>query len=955
MDVATGSRVRLRYAAIVEEPASASRGMGTRIDWGLAPGGDHFEAWEQKCSPAIDSRISDLDLVLELLDQGCDGEPRLIALNANDAAGASALSRIIAREARRRGYVPMSTELFTRLRTSLADDLRNRALVLLEVRNASGVPGVGPSILAEAAALSSRPHLLVSILLNPVARSGLFAREARASYEAQVERDDINRPSPDSMRYLQNAAHAENVARAGRHAMAERMLRESAAALARRENLVAASRITLMLGRLLVLRGRTDAADVAFESAADFAKRSDRPGLVCEARIWSAHARIDAGAFVQAESLVRATRLGPFPDDRGLTQWADAALARCLMWQRRTAEAVELLTREDEPLLSSLPHSIYAAAVRVRVLVEAGRLNDAGRLARALLEATRNTRDRDCLIAETSHLRVLAMTGDLELVRERFVSVTELARTLHTPLDAIRARLIWIEALRLGGAHSDTRREIRRLSRLTGVLPMALRRHTHQLSIEHRPRPAPVAADETDLVLSLLANAHDEDDDRSCVQKMLERLATRLRASRVEVQTCDRNVMSTLLSSGIGLQPRLAARALEAGVSIGPEPVDGVPEAAALIAVGKRIIAALACRWPMGRDAPQGSASVLRTAGAIMSPRLDTILSARREISEAAAAIPELVGRSAAMDDLRRSVTRAANAPFAILIEGESGAGKELIARAIHHLSARRERRFCDVNCAALPEELIESELFGHARGAFTGALVDKPGLFEEANGGTLFFDELPDLSSRAQAKLLRVLQQSEVRRVGEAFSRKVDVRIVAATNRPMAEEVAQKRFRQDLLYRLDVIRIRIPPLRERPEDILVLARHFWKAASERTGTRAALSHAVLTELARYHWPGNVRELQNVISMLAVAAPARGVVRPVMLPPAIIGATPITAVRLAEARRQFERRYVEVALARASGSRTRAAVHLGLSRQGLLKLMTRLGMDAGSDAPRGKT
>ena len=158
------------------------------------------------------------------------------------------------------------------------------------------------------------------------------------------------------------------------------------------------------------------------------------------------------------------------------------------------------------------------------------------------------------------------------------------------------------------------------------------------------------------------------------------------------------------------------------------------------------------------------------------------------------------------------------------------------MARAIHCLSPRRERRFCDLNCAALPDELLESELFGHARGAFTGAITERAGLVEEADGGTLFLDEVPDLSPRAQAKLLRVLQQQEVRRVGESFSRKVDVRIVSAVNRDMRAESAAGRFRQDLLYRLDVIRIRVPPLRERPEDIPVLAHHFWRIAGASRG-----------------------------------------------------------------------------------------------------------------------
>jgi transcriptional regulator with PAS, ATPase and Fis domain len=308
--------------------------------------------------------------------------------------------------------------------------------------------------------------------------------------------------------------------------------------------------------------------------------------------------------------------------------------------------------------------------------------------------------------------------------------------------------------------------------------------------------------------------------------------------------------------------------------------------------------------------------------------------------------VPELIGVSGAIADVRRGVERAARAPFAVLIEGESGVGKELAARAIHQLGPRRDRRFCDVNCAALPDELLESELFGHARGAFTGAITDKAGILEEANGGTLFLDEVADLSPRGQAKLLRVLQQQEVRRVGETFARPVDVRLVTAANRDMPSEAAAGRFRADLLYRLDVIRITIPPLRERPEDIPVLAHHIWRAAIARVGSQATLAHDVLAALSRYHWPGNVRELQNVLAALAVAAPARGRVRATLLPAAISGATAVSSHTLTEARAQFERRFIEAALARAAGSRTRAAAALGLSRQGLLKTMARLGITA---------
>ena len=190
------------------------------------------------------------------------------------------------------------------------------------------------------------------------------------------------------------------------------------------------------------------------------------------------------------------------------------------------------------------------------------------------------------------------------------------------------------------------------------------------------------------------------------------------------------------------------------------------------------------------------------------------------------------------MAEVRRQVARAAAAPYPVLIMGESGTGKELIAKAIHAGSARRARRFCAVNCAALSDDLFETELFGHARGAFTGAAADRPGLFEEADGGTLFLDEVGELSPRAQAKLLRAIQEGEIRRVGENHARRVDTRIVAATNRPLGDEVKAGRFRHDLLYRLDVVRIVVPPLRDRPEDVGPLAREFWRDALRRTGGR---------------------------------------------------------------------------------------------------------------------
>jgi DNA-binding NtrC family response regulator len=305
-----------------------------------------------------------------------------------------------------------------------------------------------------------------------------------------------------------------------------------------------------------------------------------------------------------------------------------------------------------------------------------------------------------------------------------------------------------------------------------------------------------------------------------------------------------------------------------------------------------------------------------------------------------------LVGVSPAIVQLRAEIPRAAASPFPVLIEGESGVGKELVARAVHAAS-RRRGAFVAVNCAALAEELIDAELFGHVRGAFTGAAVARRGLFEEADGGTFFLDEIAELSGRGQAKLLRVLQEGELRRLGENAPRRIDVRLVTATNRPLQAEVAAGRFRADLRFRLDVVRLRVPPLRDRREDVGALAEHFWRAAAAHTGSQAQLAPSLLAALAAHHWPGNARELQNAVAAIAVSAPVRGLVRADDVTPQWHGPAEPVQASLDAARRSFDAAYVRAALARCGQRPGAAARELGVTRQGLAKLMGRLGLRAG--------
>src|SRR6266567_1345910 len=232
-----------------------------------------------------------------------------------------------------------------------------------------------------------------------------------------------------------------------------------------------------------------------------------------------------------------------------------------------------------------------------------------------------------------------------------------------------------------------------------------------------------------------------------------------------------------------------------------------------------------------------------------------------------------IVGRSEPMQQVFKLIGQLAASDATALITGESGTGKELVARAIYHHSKRSQQAFLAVNCAAIPEQLLESELFGHERGAFTGATLQRIGKFEQCNGGTLFLDEIGDMTPATQTKILRVLQSGTFERVGGNTPLKVDVRIIAATNKPLEEAVAARQFREDLFYRLNVVRIHIPPLRERRDDIPLLVNYFLqKFAQEEKGRPKSIASGVIKALEKYHWPGNVRELENVIRRALVVA-----------------------------------------------------------------------------------
>ncbi|HEX2500032.1 MAG TPA: sigma-54 dependent transcriptional regulator [Methylomirabilota bacterium] len=310
----------------------------------------------------------------------------------------------------------------------------------------------------------------------------------------------------------------------------------------------------------------------------------------------------------------------------------------------------------------------------------------------------------------------------------------------------------------------------------------------------------------------------------------------------------------------------------------------------------------------------------------------------------------QLVGRSPAMRRVYELVRQVADTTATVLITGESGTGKELIARAIHRQGVRREHPFVAVNCAALPAELLESELFGHERGAFTGAHARKLGKFEVAHTGTLLLDEVGTLRLDLQPKLLRALQEREIERVGGGRPIGVDVRIVANTNTDLRQAVAAGRFREDLFYRLHVVPIAVPPLRERREDVAPLARHFLAKYSRQFGKPVTdLSPGVLDALERYHWPGNVRELENIMAR-SVALASEPVVQLDQIPldVALAPAEPAAEdqLNLREARHEVERLLILRALDRAGGNQTVAARLLGMHRNTLLVKLAQLGLRA---------
>jgi DNA-binding NtrC family response regulator/tetratricopeptide (TPR) repeat protein len=793
-------------------------------------------------------------------------------------------------------------------------------------------PTVGELRCAVAAA-HGRPGVLIDSLaaVRGARGSHAWVHETAPEYVVHLRPNTVTvlRPRAAGVARLERAVDAATaLAGRGRHARAIRLLTRCGGALAARGATSEAAASACTLGDLLLERGQPEGAAAAFDRAQRW---SSDPDLTLRALLGSGRALLERGRLVDAEAVFRtALAAEPAPAAR-----SRRLLAETLMLRGRVEAAEEALGNADAALLSTI--------ARLQ-----GDLPAAARAASRALEAP----DQDPVAACTAHLamaHVQAALGAPDVVRHHAGLAEQLSRHIRAP--GLRLRLA-AEAYACLDKSGATRPPLRaRLLRAARKLPPLAGARVRIALGAATPEDTAVAGsrfERSDLaqrLCGLLAAIHDAPDEATALQVVAADVLRSLDACSVVVRSS--RLAGHVIEAGRSWP---AADAVTQSVLEGAGTIfkDGVtPSAAEPIVAGGSILGCIAVRWVMGAQPPRGRIhDLLRTAAAAAAPMVRVLAAqTRADRSSTDLGYPdELLGPGSAAERVRDAIRRAALAPYPVLIEGESGSGKELVARAIHARSDRRARKFCAVNCAALTDDLLEAELFGHARGAYTGAIAERPGLFEEADQGTLFLDEAGELSARAQAKLLRVLQEGEIRRVGENLPRKVDTRIVAATNRVLDDEVRAGRFRADLRFRLDVIRIAIPPLRERPDAVPWLAERLWLDAAQRVGTRAILGADVIGALARYDWPGNVRELQNVIATLAVHGPRRGRV-PAALLPAHLGNGALQApLGIDEARLEFERRFVRAALARAGGRRSVAAAQLGVSRQGLSKILKRLGI-----------
>jgi DNA-binding NtrC family response regulator/tetratricopeptide (TPR) repeat protein len=1013
---------------IEPEPDGAVRHCATPVERTLARG--------SLAEVSDDLTVACVSRLMDVLDAGVSGRPRTVRLDIQGREPGRLLPWAFARAARLHGYIPIGSRMLQREGEDPSgvgrwrDAVSGRHVLVLQSEGRSIESTDAALYFLELGLSSDRPHVLLQVNAGsrrPAGHGGTVVREPSAEYVSSTsvvpggERAWPSGAVIARIGFRDRSAAIVEAAGAGRHAQAERLLRDALGSSARRRDEGAAGESALALGRLLLVRGQPAEAFRVIEQAREhFNRARAADGAVCAA-VFAGLAWTDDGRLREAEAALRAARIAAVEMSHPqLDQFAGLALARCLYWQNRPEEArdclgalhaasslahdsptgdrapdwtqVERATCARERLQGARVSPSDAATVPAgwgpgaigldlareclasRIALSAGDLAKAGRSAaeareRAAQSGNPTERAAACLVRAL----VFGAFADVSSVRSAVDEGLDAARSAHAPLRALRLRIALAETLQRAGKCAEAGALVARLARidrarLPKIVGLQIERAIHggrsDASLRSRPQsvplgglalapgPRPPAAGDRGVVADAIVEVLDvcqvSPDESSALQRVTAILRERVRAVSITCYGRDQDLTMALASDGSRTKAEeVARRAIDAGIPIAPTSTPSGLEAGVPVRFAGACVGAFGCRW--AADVPPDwtvAGAVLAAASAAVAPCVRSEVERRAApTAPADAGSSELVGVSDAIQGLRHEIGRAARAPFNVVIEGESGSGKELVARAIHRLGPRRHAPLCALNCAALADDLIEAELFGHARGAFTGAVAERKGLFEEADGGILVLDEVGELSARAQAKVLRAIQEGEVRRVGENFTRTVDVRIVAATNRALRAAVEAGAFRRDLLYRLEVIRIVVPPLRSRPDDIPVLAGHFWRQFTARVQSRCTLAPETVAALARYDWPGNVRELQNVMAALSAAVGSRGSVGPGHLPAVIAGQSPVGAAQnLDDARRTFEARFVRAALARAGGRRAQAASDLGLTRQGLTKLMARLGI-----------
>lgn len=1009
IDLAFGHRVTIR---ISEQPVrleqqrwvercSSTLALGRPhhaqlIDYGLLGTTRRFEAYRRIGHPNAAAAVgtppgpgmtsafrSEVGLIVDWIET-TQRPSGILYLTASVHSNVTAVLQSVAREARLRGFIPLNAAtlvsgggalekevktfiagrhllLFddrTQARRVVADDLA-QALMTLDAsanRNTLALVVVAPGE-------QKTPCVFLDRLPPASLAASRLPRVSESSPAYQVERIRTRSVRSTDSHGVALLRQGESFLRRGRHSPAERQLRAALGACNRREDWPNAGRSGLLLGELLLVRGRAAEASGIFDSAKEHFLRAEAMQPAAEAMVYLGVAQTDQAMFAEAEATLRAAlAASSVSSERRVAGAGVLALSRCLFWQGRYAEA-NVLLQTSESSEGQEPHeAIRRWCLAARIMLALGDIARAGALIRKAGAIPKRGEAADVLVSSIQ-AALQAKVGDMAALRLHVQNGLRAARSAHLPLCALRLRLTLCEALASDGEVESARRLCTRMASIKGLtLPalvharLARLRRALNASQPAEVRESPVAMGtssdvarsssqlELAQVTEVLFLSHEIEDEREALSRAAQTIRRQAGALAVGFFAKDGSEMFPVATCGV-IATGVAARSGDSGLCIEAHRTTAGIEAAVPVRYAGAILGALSVRWTV--DGPMDSShatALMMLAAAACAPMLRTAVDRRNTPAESVIHEgSDLLGVSPALDEVRRAILRASSAPFTVLIEGESGVGKELVARAIHRSGCRRDRRFRALNCAALADDLVDAELFGHARGAFTGATQDRAGLFEEAGAGTVFLDEISDLSLRAQAKLLRVLQEAEIRRIGESFTRPVEARLVAATNRALQAEVEAGRFRQDLFYRLNVIRIGVPPLRDRLEDLSILTGRFWKEATERVGSKAVLGQTATAALARYDWPGNVRELQNTLFALAVNGPRRGVIGASALPAAIAKtAVPSDGGTLETARRTFEERFVRAALARAAGHRGRAAASLGLSRQGLAKLMQRL-------------